>query len=88
MMDGEASAGTSEAYSRGDHRHPSDTSKANVAELSIADGTGDDSDKVTIQLKNGLSTTVLKSHQDISGLQEKLDFATSQECIAAAKELT
>lgn len=87
-MDGKASSGTTNAYARGDHRHPSDTSKANVAELIIADGTGDDSDKVTIQLKNGLSTIVLKSHQDISGLQEKLDFATSQECITAAKELT
>lgn len=32
LMDGIASSGESESYARGDHRHPSDTSKANVVE--------------------------------------------------------
>lgn len=31
LMDGTASAGTRKAYSRGDHRHPTDTSRAPVA---------------------------------------------------------
>lgn len=88
MMDGAAEAGTSEAYARGDHRHPSDTAKANVSEMQITDGTGDNSDKITIQLQNNISATVLKSHQDISGLQEKLEFATKAEATEAANELT
>ena len=33
QMDGVASAGTSSNYSRGDHRHPSDTSKANASSV-------------------------------------------------------
>lgn len=36
FMDGTASVGTAESYARGDHRHPSDTSKADVASLSTA----------------------------------------------------
>lgn len=33
LMDGVASVGTETAFARGDHRHPSDTSKANVADV-------------------------------------------------------
>lgn len=33
LMDGEAAAGTEEAYARGDHRHPTDTTRASAAEL-------------------------------------------------------
>ena len=40
---------------------------AQKSEMSVTDGTGDDSDKTTIQLKEGTSATVLKDHQDISG---------------------
>lgn len=47
--------------------------KANKSEMTITDGTGADIDKTTIQLKSGLSTTVLKSHQDISGKEDKVD---------------
>lgn len=47
-------------------------SKANKSEMTITDGTGADLDKTTIQLKSGLSTTVLKSHQDISGKEDKM----------------
>lgn len=40
---------------------------AKQSEMSVTDGTGSDADKTTIQLKNGTSATVLKSHQNISG---------------------
>jgi hypothetical protein len=33
LMNGEATTGEEEAYARGDHRHPTDTSRASVAEL-------------------------------------------------------
>lgn len=36
IMDGIASIGTSEAYARGDHKHPSDTTKANISALPTA----------------------------------------------------
>lgn len=45
--------------------------KADKSEMIITDGTGANADKVTIQLKQGTSTTVLKSHQDISGKEGK-----------------
>ena len=45
--------------------------KADKSEMSVTNGTGTDADKVTIQLKSGTSTTVLKSHQDVSSLQPK-----------------
>ena len=32
-MDGEAAAGTSDEYARGDHRHPTDTSRASAADV-------------------------------------------------------
>lgn len=48
--------------------------KAEKSEMTITDGTGADADKTTIQLKDGLSKTVLKEHQDISGKQDKLPF--------------
>ena len=40
--------------------------------MSVTDGTGADVDKVTIQLKSGTSTKVLKTHQDISGKVDKV----------------
>ena len=41
--------------------------KADKSEMSVATGTGADSDKTTITLKSGISATVINSHQDISG---------------------
>lgn len=38
LMDGTASAGTSNAFARGDHRHPSDTSKANKPSGTVTAG--------------------------------------------------
>lgn len=37
LMDGVADVGTSSAFARGDHVHPSDTSRIAVADLSVAD---------------------------------------------------
>lgn len=45
--------------------------KADKSEMVITDGTGANADKVTIQLKQGTSVTVLKTHQDISGKEDK-----------------
>lgn len=42
QMDGTASAGTSAAYSRGDHVHPTDTSRASAADLTALDGRVED----------------------------------------------
>ena len=41
--------------------------KADKSEMSITAGTGNDADKTTIQLKSGLSTTVLTQHQTLEG---------------------
>lgn len=72
-----AVVGTETAFARGDHQHPSDTSKANVSELAITPGTGANADKTNIQLKTGLSATVLTAHQDISGKADKVSGATA-----------
>ena len=47
--------------------------KADKSEMVITDGTGANADKVTIQLKQGTTATVLKSHQDISGKADMSD---------------
>ena len=51
--------------------------KADKSEMSVTDGIGADSDKTTIQLKNGTSVTVLKLHQDISEKADKVENAVS-----------
>ena len=45
--------------------------KAEKSEMSVTPGTGSDADKTTIQLKSGLTATVLTTHQDISGKVDK-----------------
>lgn len=69
-------------------QHQDISGKADKSEMSITPGTGTDADKTTIQLKDGMSTTVLTQHQDISGKQDVLTFATDAECKSAANELT
>lgn len=54
--------------------------KADKSEMSVTPGTGDDSDKTTIQLKSGVSATVLKTHQSISG---KLDVSGDTRSVTA-----
>ena len=71
IMDGSTAAvGVENAYARGDHRHPSDSSKANVDELKIEAVTGK-TDRKNVTLKTGTSQEFLIEHQDISNLAEK-----------------
>ena len=49
--------------------------KANKSEMIVTQGSGDQSDKTTIQLMEGRSATVLRSHQDISGKANIRDMA-------------
>jgi hypothetical protein len=70
LMDGTAAVGTEVAFARGDHRHPSDTSKANASELKIETVTGY-SDRRKVTLKTGTSQDFLIEHQDVSNLAQK-----------------
>lgn len=47
------------------------------SDKSVTDGTGADADKVTIQIKEGITAKVIKTHQDISGKADKVSGATS-----------
>ena len=60
QMDGTAAVGTETSFARGDHRHPSDTSKQDVID-----------DLPAIRSGAALGATALQSHQDISGLAPK-----------------
>ena len=42
LMDGTASAGASAAYARGDHRHPTDTTRASKADATLTERTGEE----------------------------------------------
>lgn len=44
--------------------------KANAADMKFTNGTGANADKVTIQLKSGTTSAVLRTHQDISGKED------------------
>lgn len=70
LMDGTAAVGTEVAFARGDHRHPSDTTKANASELKIETVTGY-SDRRKVTLKTGTSQDFLIEHQDVSNLAQK-----------------
>lgn len=59
-MDGAADVGKETAFARGDHRHPSDTSKQDVID-----------DLETIRAGAALGATSIQDHQDISGLAPK-----------------
>ena len=67
LMDGTAATGSELAFARGDHRHPSDTNKADKATSLAGYGITD------AKIENGVITlgsnsiTPLTSHQDISG---------------------
>ena len=51
--------------------------KANADEMSVTDGTGANADKTTIQLKDGTTATVLKSHQDVNGKANKNEMSVN-----------
>ena len=57
--------------------HQDISGKAEKSELTITPGTGDNADKTTIQLKEGVSATVLTAHQDITGKVDKVSNPTS-----------
>lgn len=62
-MDGTAAVGTELAFARGDHVHPSDTSKANVADVYT---------KTEVYTKSEINEKgYLTEHQDISGKADK-----------------
>lgn len=59
LMDGTAAVGTSTDYARGDHRHPTDTSRAptNHASTATTYGTGSGSDYGHVKLSDSISST-------------------------------
>lgn len=64
-MDGTANAGTVNEYSRGNHVHPTDTSRASVAALSVLEGTvSQQGNSISV-----LQSTVSGNSSDISVLQ-------------------
>lgn len=54
LVNGEASAGESEEYARGDHRHPTDTSRASVADLEALKSTIVEGLNTIIAMQNNL----------------------------------
>jgi len=50
---------------------------AKKSEMSVTPGTGADVDKTTIELKNGLSATVLTAHQSLTGKADKVNGASA-----------
>lgn len=61
---------------------------ADRSEMSVTPGTGEDADKATIQLKDGLSATVLTQHQDISGKADASTVYTKSEIDDMFDDLT
>lgn len=86
-MDGTATVGTETAFARGDHRHPSDTSKQDtISDLAtIRSGASAGATAYqkpsggipktdlasAVQTSLGLADSAIQSHQDISGLAPK-----------------
>ena len=57
--------------------HQDISEKANKNEMSVVPGTGVNIDKTTITLKQGMSATVLTTHQDINGKENAMPIATA-----------
>jgi len=53
-------------------QHQDISGKADKSEMSVVPGTGADTDKTTITLKQGVSASVLTEHQDISEKADKM----------------
>lgn len=87
-MDGMAAAGSETAFARGDHVHPSDSSKADVSVAVTGVGYDTTNHKITKTI-NGATTDVVTAgtivtdgggitqHQDISGKEDKTNKVTS-----------
>ena len=67
LMDGTAAVGTELAFARGDHRHPSDTNKADKATTLAGYGITDANIANGVITLGSNSISPLTSHQDISG---------------------
>lgn len=67
LMDGTAATGSELAFARGDHRHPSDTNKADKATTLAGYGITDANIANGVITLGSNSITPLTSHQDISG---------------------
>ena len=67
LMDGAAAVGTELAFARGDHRHPSDTNKADKATTLAGYGITDANIANGVITLGSNSISPLTSHQDISG---------------------
>lgn len=79
LMDGTAAVGTSTAFARGDHRHPTDTSRASASDLSTLSGRVDDletavgdggdiDDRITTAIQGLDSSVSATSNQAISAI--------------------
>lgn len=88
LMDGTAAVGTELAFARGDHRHPSDTSKADKSATVSAVTYNTTSKKITKTINGTTSDVVtaakivtdgggITSHQDISGKADKSEMSVS-----------
>lgn len=73
----EAASATAQEAAHGGLMTTADKTKLDEIDLDITPGTGADSDKVNIQLKNNVSANVLTAHQDVSGKAEKSEMAIS-----------
>lgn len=73
----EAASATAQEAAHGGLMTTDDKTKLDDIDLGITPGTGADSDKVNIQLKNNVSTNVLTAHQDVSGKADKSEMAIS-----------
>ena len=62
--------------------------KANTSEMKFTNGSGANADKVTIQLKNGTTATVLRTHQDISGKEDVVTIEAPVNATDATQPIT
>lgn len=62
--------------------------KANAADMKFTNGTGANADKVTIQLKSGTTSAVLRTHQDISGKEDVTTIEAPVNATDATQPLT
>ena len=62
--------------------------KANTSEMKFTNGTGANADKVTIQLKSGTTSTVLRTHQNISGKEDVVTIEAPVNATDATQPIT
>lgn len=103
-MDGTAAVGTEMAFARGDHRHPSDTSKQDtISDLAtIRSGASAGATAYqkpsggipktdlasAVQTSLGLADSALQSHQDISGKADKSETVSAVTYNTSSKKIT